>query len=77
MVALVKIFVQLLADAAGFVVLLCRPTQSVQAENLFLRRQLSLFKERGIRPGRLDAATRISLAILARFFEWRDALFAI
>ena len=77
MVALVKIVVQLLADAAGFVVLLCRPTQSVQAENLFLRRQLALFKERGVQPRRIDAATRISLAILARFFEWRDALFVV
>ena len=48
--------------------------QSVQAENLFLRRQLALYKERGIQPRRIDAATRISLAILARLFEWRDAL---
>jgi putative transposase len=61
MVALVKIVTQLLADAAGF--------GSVQAENLFLRRQLALFKERGVRPRRIDAATRISLAIPARFFE--------
>jgi hypothetical protein len=38
MVALVKIAVQLLADAAQFSILLFRPTRSVQAENLFLRR---------------------------------------
>ena len=73
MVALIKIAVQLLADATCFAVLLLRPMQSVQAENLFLRRQLALYKERGIQPRRIDAATRISLAILARLFEWRDA----
>jgi hypothetical protein len=75
MVALIEIAVQLLADAAWFVILRFRPTQSVQAENLFLRRQLALFKERGVQPRRIDAATRISLAILARLFEWRAALF--
>jgi hypothetical protein len=63
MVALIKIAVQLLADAARFSILLFRPTRSVQAENLFLRRQLALFKERGIQPRRVDSATRISLAM--------------
>ena len=77
MVALIKIAVQLLADAAGFAVLLFRPNQSVEAENLFLRRQSGLFKERGIKPRRVDAATRISLAILARVFNWRDALYVV
>src|SRR5229473_2652839 len=77
MVALIKIAVQLLADAAQFSILLFRPTRSVQAENLFLRRQLALFKERGIQPRGIDAATRISLALLARLFEWRDALFVV
>src|ERR1700687_2016981 len=77
MVALIKIAVQLLSDAAWFVILGVRPTQSVQAENLFLRRQLALFKERGVQPRRIDAATRISLAILARLFEWRAALFVV
>ena len=77
MVALIRIAVQLLADAACLAILLFRPTQSLQAENLFLRRQLALFKERGIQPRRIDAATRISLAILARFFEWRAALVVV
>jgi hypothetical protein len=60
MVALIKIAVELLADAARFSILLFLPTRSVQAENLFLRRQPALFKERGIQPRRVDAATRIS-----------------
>src|SRR6202049_2172715 len=77
MVALIMIVVHLLADAVRFLILLFRPTRSPQAENLFLRRQLALFKERGVEPRRIDAATRISLAILARCFEWRDALFVV
>ncbi|MDH3315937.1 MAG: diguanylate cyclase [Gammaproteobacteria bacterium] len=77
MVALIKIAFLLLADAAWLVILLFRQTQSVQAENLFLQRQLALFKERGIQPRRIDAGTRISLAILARPFEWRNALFVV
>lgn len=77
MVGLVKIAVQLLADVAAFAILLCRSTTSVQAENLFLRRQLGLFKERGVQPCRPDAATRISLAFLATLFDWRDALLVV
>jgi transposase InsO family protein len=77
MVALIKIAVRLVADAAWLAILLFRSTHAVQAENLFLRRQLALFKERGIQPRRIDAATRISLAILARLCEWQDALFVV
>jgi len=77
MVAFIKIAVHLLADAVRFSILLFRPTRPVQAENLFLRRQLALFKERGIQPRSVDSATRISLAILAGFFEWRDAPFVV
>ncbi|MCK7492093.1 MAG: hypothetical protein MZW92_10895 [Comamonadaceae bacterium] len=54
-----------------------RPRRSIEAENLFLRRELALFKERGIRPRRVDAATRCSLAFLSRLFDWRDALVVV
>jgi hypothetical protein len=77
MAVLVKIVFELLADAARLSILVFRPRRSVQAGNLFLRRQLALFKERGIQPRRVDSATRISLAILARCFEWRDAPFVV
>ena len=77
MAALIEIVFQLLADVARFTFLQLRSTRSVQAENLFLRRQLGLFKERGIRPRRVEAATRISLALLAKLFDWRDALIVV
>ena len=77
MVRVISIAVQLLTDAAWFVILQFRPIASVQAENLFLRRQLALYKEHGIHPRRIDAATRISLAVLAKLFEWQAALFVV
>src|SRR5260370_23355824 len=57
--------------------LTCRSTQSFKAENLFLRRQLALYVERGVKPRRIDPVTRISLAILSRFCNWRDALVVV
>jgi hypothetical protein len=54
-----------------------RSIESVQAENLFLRRQLALYIGRGIQPQPVDAATRVSLAVLARLFDWRGALFVV
>ena len=58
-----KIAACLLADAFRFVALLFRSTKSLEAENLVLRRQLALCMERGVRPPRIDAATRVSLAV--------------
>ncbi len=49
----------------------------MEAENLFLRRQLALYQERGVKPRRVDAATRVSLALLSRLFNWRDALVVV
>ena len=75
--ALLKIAASLLADVFRFVALLFRSTKSLQAENLFLRRQLALFMERGVRPRRIDAATRVSLVVLAKMFDWRGALVVV
>jgi len=68
---------RLLADLAGLVVLSLRRRRSVEAENLFLRRQLALYQERGIKARRVDAAARASLAVLSRLFDWRDALVVV
>lgn len=56
MLAFVKIVIHLVADVVRFAILLFRPMRSLQAANLFLRRQLALFKERGVKPRRIDAA---------------------
>lgn len=77
MIVLAQIVVRLLADLAGLVALSLRSRRSVEAENLFLRRQLALFQERGVEPRRVDAAARVSLALLSRLYEWRDALVVV
>jgi putative transposase len=55
------ILFELLTDILRWLRLAFRSSRSIQAENLFLRRQLALYIERGARPRRVDAATRISL----------------
>jgi putative transposase len=77
MVTLVRIALHLIEDALRWVVLLFRSTESVQAENLFLRRQLALYIERGVPPHRVNAATRASLVVLAWLFDWRGALVVV
>ncbi len=57
--------------------LLLRPRKSLEAENLFLRRQLALYRERGVKPRRVDAATRVTLTLLSRWFDWRSALVVV
>jgi len=42
-----------------------------------LRRQLALYVERGVKPRRIDPATRLTLSLLSRFFNWRDALLVV
>jgi len=76
-IVLARIVIRLRADLAGLVVFSLRRRRSVEAENLFLRRQLALYQERGINPRRVDAATRVSLALLSRLFDWRDALVVV
>jgi hypothetical protein len=44
------------------------------AENLFLRKQLTLFQERKTRPRWTTASFRLAMVALAKFFDWRDAL---
>jgi hypothetical protein len=43
-------------------------------ENLVLRRQLAWYLERGINSRRMDHATRVSLSVFSRLFNWRDAI---
>jgi putative transposase len=47
---------------------------AVVAGNLFLPKQLALFQERKVRPRRSNAATRALMVLLARFFDWCEAL---
>jgi|SRR5437667_11262278 len=48
-------------DALTFLRLCLRPTATVAAENLFLRRQLGLFVERKVKPRRATDSIRFTL----------------
>jgi putative transposase len=73
----IAIILSLMSDLIRRFGLVLRPRKSLEAEILFLRRQLALYVERGVRPRRIDAATRVSLALLSRVFEWRSALVVV
>ncbi len=77
MILLAQSFLSLLADLGRFATLLFKPRQAIAAENLILRRQIALFQERGIQPRRVDAATRLSLAIWTRLCDWRSCLIVV
>jgi hypothetical protein len=49
-----------------------RSRARLAAENLFLRKQLAVYQERRAKPPRVNDATRIVLAVLSRFMEWRQ-----
>jgi transposase InsO family protein len=72
-----SIVVRVVADLVEWVALAFRSRQSLDAEVLFLRRQLALYVERGVKRRRIDAATRVSLALLSRLFAWRSALVVV
>jgi putative transposase len=54
----------------------CSPA-ALAAENLFLRKQLALYQERGVKPKRVTPAIRLALVWLARWFDWRRALIIV
>ena len=61
-------------DVLRLVVSFLRPSSAIRAENLVLRKQLASYIERGIRPRRVDHATRVSLALFTRMFDWRTSV---
>ncbi len=71
---IVRTIYQLGIDLFSFIFRLHRSRIALVAENLFLRKQLALYQERGKKPVRIDSASRFTLVALSRFFDWKDAL---
>ena len=69
-----RIVVALVSDAFRLILLLSRPSAEIHAEKLVLRQQLAQYLERGVTPRRVYPATRISLALLTRMFDWHNAI---
>ena len=74
MLALTEAVVEILADILKLGVLFFRTSGAIRAENLVLRRQLARYLERGIKPRRVDHATRVCLSVFSRLFNLRDAI---
>ncbi len=51
-----------------------RSSTAIRAENLVLRRKLAKYLERSVKARKVDALTRISLALFTRLFDWREAV---
>jgi hypothetical protein len=61
-------------DLVRLLVLVSRSRRALVAENLFLRKQLALFRERKVKQHRPNDSTRLVMVILGRMFSWRGAL---
>jgi len=65
---------RILGDFLHFLCLGLRSRTLLTAKNLFLRKQLAFYQERKVKPRRADNPTRLTLVLLSRWFNWRDAL---
>src|SRR3984893_6071574 len=74
MVQLARAIVGVGWDLLRLAVSFLRLSRALRAENLVLRKQLASYIERGIKPRRVDHATRVSLALFTRLFDWRDTV---
>src|SRR5215471_9126047 len=72
---------RVLRDLANDAVMFLRSTfhsrTALIAENLFLRKQLTFYREHQVRPRRLTNAARLSLVFWSRIFAWRSALLIV
>ena len=64
----------LLHDLLMLIRLILCSRRALAAENLFLRKQLTFYVERKIRPRPVTTTTRLILALLSNWFSWREAL---
>ena len=71
---LLNIGKELLSEALRFLPLMARSQVSLAAEILFLRKQLAFYQERKIKPRRFDDAARLSMLLLSKLFDWKNAL---
>jgi hypothetical protein len=63
MLQLARAIVGVVSDLLSLLALFMRSSGAIRAENLVLRRQLARYLERGIKPRRVDYATRVSRAL--------------
>src|SRR4051794_24867437 len=64
-------------DGLSFFAAVCHRRKALAAENLFLRKQLALFREREKKARPTTPADRFVLSKLTRWFDWRSALLIV
>lgn len=57
--------------------LTCHSRARLAAENLFLRKQLAMYVERGAAHRRADDATRVNAVALSYLTNWRELLLVV
>src|SRR3954468_8127221 len=67
----------IIGDGLSFFTALWRRRTALAAENLFLRKQLALFREREKKAIPTTPADRFVFSKLARWFDWRSALLIV
>jgi hypothetical protein len=66
-----------LLDFLRLVMSACRSWSAIEAENLFLRKQLALYQERKTKPHRAGDSTRWLMSFLSQWFDWRNPLVVV
>jgi putative transposase len=64
-------------DFSRFLGSLLQARSALAAENFFLRKQLALYQERQVQPRRATDATRLTMLLAARLFDWKGALISV
>ena len=67
----------IVSDGLSFFADIWRRRTALAAENLFLRKQLALFREREKKAMPTTPADRFVFSKLARWFDWRSALLIV
>ena len=67
----------IVSDGLSFFAGIWRRRTALAAENLFLRKQLALFREREKKAMPTTPADRFVFSKLARWFDWRSALMIV
>src|SRR5437762_3531035 len=74
MLQVARAIIGVVSDVLRLGVSFLRSSSAIRADDLVLRKQLASFLERGIKPRRVDHATRVSLALFTRLFDWRNTV---
>jgi putative transposase len=73
----VRTIIAVLGDILKLASSMLLPRARLAAENLFLRKQLALYLERGVKPRRANDSTRLTLVGLSRLIDWPQLLIVV